>query len=158
MVLDLKTGTITICHERIDISPKSVDEVVAFMQKQIGLKTCCFDEVDWLARSILQTTNALQESLGNSTPNLQELCYYRLCENEVSKIFYQYFRERYPQSPSIYMIVDTAANRVYSNCDLLTMKLILLQGIAKAEIESETIEYKNYLIAAEAYESLRSQE
>ena len=42
----LSTGQITIWEDRLDVTPKTPQQVLGWLQREEGLRACGFDELD----------------------------------------------------------------------------------------------------------------
>lgn len=149
--LALSNGTFTVGDEVLDVTPKSLDNVISLIGTQLDLEGCMYEQVDALACDVLEKTNELNASLGNPVPDLGALQCFRVRKNNKSAPFYQYFQSRFPQFPFVYIFTDRADKRIFSNCELLSQKLTLLCGLEQVDLQGKTSKYRKFLSTAECY-------
>ena len=131
-----------------DIVPmkKSSREVIQCIKNDFNiLPVIKMEQLDYLAKSkISEISNALNASKNSIIGNYQ-FEFYKLEKDENSRIYYRYFLDRFYGDYSIYIYHEINSDRLFSNCELFQLKLIILRGIEEEEIKSNSKEYLDYL-------------
>lgn len=76
-----------------------------------------------------------------------------LTHNKDTEVFYSYYTSRFQMKEKIFLIVDKGSDAIVSNCELFRIKIKILRGINKEDVERKTREYKAYLNLFYLYDS-----
>lgn len=78
---------------------------------------------------------------------------YLLERNNSSEVFYREHITKFSPGSKIFLLVDNNDGKIICNDDFLQMKIDILRGIDKEEIDNLTSKLKNYLNLFYLYDS-----
>jgi len=133
---------------------KTGKEVIDLINKEYGITfISTLDELDAIGKSKIDELKFLLQN--NDDMCIKEFQFetFRLEKGILTDNFYTYYHDRY-QDGQIYIYHELQTDKLFSNCSLLELKLIILAGIEKSNIENETREYFSYLNTCYHYERI----
>lgn len=130
------------CDKIIKVK-KTTEEVIEYCKEAYGLIPMSdIEGLDYLGISMIDNIKNLLNVVDDSKIKFK---IFRLEENYQTKKFYQYYNDRFYGNLRVYVYHEVFTDKLFSNCELFELKLSLLRGVDKLEIQNETRNYIEYL-------------
>lgn len=133
---------------------KTGKEVIDFINKEYGITLISnLDELDAIGKSKIDELKFLLQNKDDICIKEFQFEIFRLDKGILTDKFYLYYHDRY-QDGLIYVYHESQTDKLFSNCSLLELKLLILSGLEKSDVENETREYFSYLNTCYHYERI----
>ena len=135
----LASGWLTVGSERLNVSPKTTEEIISWLQQEEGLTECTFEQLDMATQYSLLSHNQYCLEMGMPQRNLCDYRFFYLPRGEKTEFLYTAFERTgfaYYQPVTLYVYWDTAAQearQLSSNSPFLTQRLAILRGISREQ-------------------------
>lgn len=126
----LASGWLTVGSERLNVSPKTTEEIISWLQQEEGLTECTFEQLDLATQYSLLSHNQYCLAMGMPQRNLCDYRFFCLTRGEKTEFLYTAFERTgfaYYQPVTLYVYWDTAAQearQLSSNSPFLTERLV----------------------------------
>lgn len=151
----LASGWLTVGSERLNVSPKTTEQIIFWLQQEEGLTECTFEQLDLATQYSLLSHNQYCLEMGMPQRNLCNYRFFCLPRGEKTEFLYTAFERTgfaYYQPVTLYVYWDTAAQEAWqlsSNSPFLTERLIILRGISREQALS--VGKENFLLDLKFY-------
>lgn len=136
----------------ITIGAHSAEEILEALKREFAMERLAFEKLNPVTRGGFQREKEFQEKNGLPVRDWENICCYRLSRDQNSLPYYRYLEHRYQMVPvDLYVFHERNQGKLFSNCELLSVKLELMRGIGQAEADGETRAYRNYLYQANLF-------
>lgn len=135
----LASGWLTVGSERLNVSPKTTEQIIFWLQQEEGLTECTFEQLDLATQYSLLSHNQYCIEMGMPQRNLCDYRFFHLPRGEKTEFLYTAFERTgfaYYQPVTLYVYWDTAAQearQLSSNSPFLTQRLTILRGISREQ-------------------------
>lgn len=135
----LASGWLTVGSERLNVSPKTTEQIIFWLQQEEGLTECTFEQLDLATQYSLLSHNQYCLEIGMSPRNLCDYRFFHLPRGEKTEFLYTAFERTgfaYYQPVTLYVYWDTTAQeerQLSSNSPFLTERLTILRGIRREQ-------------------------
>ena len=136
----------------ITIGAHSAEEILEALKREFAMERLAFEKLNPVTRGGFQREKEFQQKNGLPVRDWENICCYRLSRDQNSLPYYRYLEHRYQMVPvDLYVFHERNQGKLFSNCELLSIKLELMRGIGQAEADGETRAYRNYLYQANLF-------
>lgn len=129
--------------DQIIMPYKTCDELFIALKEIFSLKPINYEETIVEMRGFMRAENVTKETCDA----------YLLERNDSSEVFYREHTAKFLPGSKIFLLVDNNNGKIICNDDFLQMKIDILRGINKEEIDNWTSKLKNYLNLFYLYDS-----
>lgn len=151
----LASGWLMIGSEWLNVSPKTTEQIIFWLQQEEGLTECTFEQLDLATQYSLLSHNQYCLEMGMPQRNLCDYRFFHLPRGEKTEFLYTAFERSgfaYYQPVILYVYWDTTAQearQLSSNSPFLTERLTILRGISREQALS--VGKENFLLNLKFY-------
>lgn len=130
----------------------SDEEILEGLKREFAMRRLAFEELNPVTRGGFQREKEFQQRNGLPVRDWAKIRCYLLSRDQNSLPYYRYLEHRYQMvSVDLYVFHERSQGVLFSNCELLSIKLELMRGIGQAEVSEKTRAYRNYLYQAKLF-------
>lgn len=138
---------------KVILGKRSAREVIENLKENYKMLLICdIEKLDDIARLKIEEFKDLIDANNNNFKGDYIFDIYQLTHNIHTNKFYKYYHDRFEGNNEIYIYHETKTEKLFSNCDLLELKLTILSGIDEFDVQNDTREYLSYLNDCYQYE------
>lgn len=86
-----RSGWLTVGSERLNVSPKTTEEIISWLQQEEGLTECTFEQLDMATQYSLLSHNQYCLAMGMPQRNLCDYRFFCLPRGEKTEFLYTAF-------------------------------------------------------------------
>lgn len=161
----LASGLLPILSDKLDVRPKSPEQVIEWMKREDGLIECCFDEMDMPTKNNLQGTffYCYQRRKEESPCKKEEVRFFILPCSSKTELFYTQLEREVNYTPAtIYLYWDTTGRSeeypIYSNSSLVRRRAMLMQsGISRNQLYGKESKFFFFILLQQYCEEIKEE-
>jgi len=134
-----------IYNKKIIRTKRSAKKILEYLKKKYKIIPINLKELDSIGHTKIEEFRYILKNSEKIQINKEAFKIFKLDRNPCTEKYYEYYQERFQGGENIYIYHENETDKLFSNCDLLELKLTILSGIDEKDIQNNTSEYFSYL-------------